>query len=150
MSQLAFVFGCCFTSEVGQRTPGSTEALLLLQWLFLFLFFSLFLMQPDPSSPSPPMSGVSITGNNRPSSFIVSWRWFPHGATGSLWCQPAGQPASQRATVRSRGETERIKNTRRLTCFLIVLQGDLTHGPRGGNIRDWYEASRVLSASPNC
>lgn len=38
------------------------------------------------------MSSASITGNNSPPSFIVSWRWFPQGAAGSLRCQTAGQP----------------------------------------------------------
>lgn len=47
----------------------------------------------------PPMSCVSITGNNRPSSFITSWRWFPRGAAGSLWCQPAS-PLQQGARQR--------------------------------------------------
>lgn len=58
-----------------------------------------FSLEPPPSQPPLPSSTFSITGNNRPSSFITSWRWFPHGATRSLCCQPASQPAHSQSTV---------------------------------------------------
>lgn len=67
------------------------------------------------------MSSVSITGNNRPSSFIVAWRWFPHGATGSLWCQPASPPQC----IAGKREREQVEGIRQHFHFLMVLQGEI-------------------------
>jgi len=88
----------------------------------LFHWLPTCIVEPTLYSPPTPMSSVSITGNNRPSSFIAGWRRFPHGATGSQWCQPASPPPSTAA------ERKRIKCMCQLSRFLIVLQGgDLTH-----------------------
>lgn len=87
-----------------------------------------FLLELAPNSPPPPMNSVSITGNNRPSSFITSWRWFPHGATGSLWCQPASQPASQPGSRRREQERDN-KECRPAYLFPYRLpRGDLRPG----------------------
>lgn len=104
----------------------------LLQWLSFLLV---------PNSPPPPMSSVSITGNNRPSSFITGWRWFPHGATGSLWCQPASPPQYI--------AEERERKSSVCASFLISLsssKGGSDAWPCSGHIRDWYSMNRSLSA----
>lgn len=86
-----------------------------------------FLFEATTNSPPPPMSCVSITGNNRTSSFIIGWRWFPHGANGSLWCQSASRPVGH-STLR-RSERENQVYAPAFSFPYRPQRGDLTHGP---------------------
>lgn len=111
--------GLEFTSVPHQRT--------FLKQLNTSVAFPFTGALPPPSQPPLPSSTFSITGNNRPPSFITSWRWFPHGATRSLCCQPASQH-----TASLQQSWERIKSLCRLPRFLIVLLGG--GGWRGGGV----------------
>lgn len=92
--------GLEFTSVPHQRT--------FLKQLNTSVAFPFTGALPPPSQPPLPSSTFSITGNNRPPSFITSWRWFPHGATRSLCCQPASQPAHSQSTAELRENKESV------------------------------------------
>lgn len=101
-----------------------------------------FLFEATTFPAPPPMSSVSITGNNRPSSFIIGWRWFPHGATGSLWCQPASPP--QCIAEEREKEREGV-----CASFLISLSSSKEGSDAwlcSSHIRDWYWMNKSLSA----
>lgn len=116
-------------------------------FLFFLFFFFFIGTCPQLSTPHLPMSTFSITGNNRPPSFITGWRWFPHGATGSQWCQPGSAPQSRAEQKKEqREERERAKRIRQLTGFLIALKGGSDARPFTGNNPDWYKMNRGLSA----
>lgn len=87
------------------------------------------------------MSSASITGNNWPPSFIVGWRWFPQGATGSLRCQPDRRPQQCCGEPCARV---------RLLVSLSSSEEGLTHGlpavrPRLRPI-EWVPLSHVKSS----